>query len=354
MQKLAAPEISVERLGQTDVAALESFLRENADATVFHSWEWLRVIEATYGHQCDYWAARSAGRITGAFPALTMRMPVLGTKMVATPYQYHSGTPLAASGEHIELVERALARAVETDAGYLEIRHYEPAPFLEKMGFTQVDSQLVTTSTPLAGLDLKLLRRNHQRSVKNALEAGVSITESETLEDLKLFRRLYLIEGRRLGAPQAGWNFFENLHRLARSRYRLLLAWSANVCLGGLLTLEDERNVFARCGAYSSPAALKLHVGAALRWRAMSDAAQRGCRFFHHGISWSGDTGLIHYKEGWRGMTHPVHVYVYPIRSKPPAPGGYFEGFSLAKAIWRRMPLRVVDRVGQLVTQWVG
>lgn len=354
MRQLAAPKISVERLGESGVGGLKTFLRGNAEATVFQSWEWLQVIESTYGHQCDYWVAWSDERIVGAFPVVTMRAPVLGSKMVATPYQYHSGAPLAAQGDNVELIERALARAVEAGVGYLEIRHYEPAPLLEKMGFTSVDSQLVTTSTPLAGIDLKLIRRNHQRGVKNAQEAGISITEGETVEDLKTFRRLYLIEGRSLGAPQAGWNFFENLHRFARSRYRLLLAWSANVCLGGLLTLDDERNVFARCGAYSSPAALKLHVGAALRWRAMSDAAQRGCQFFHHGISWRGDAGLIHYKEGWRGMTRQVYVYVYPIRSKPPAPGSYFEGFSLAKAVWRRMPLPVVDRMGQLVTRWVG
>src|SRR5262249_44518498 len=88
-----------------------------------------------------------------------------------------------------------------------------------------MDSQLVTTTTPLTRLDFKRIRRNHQRGVGRAREHGVSITEGETLEELKIFRRLYLIEGRSQGAPQAGWNFFENLHRFARSRYRLLLAW---------------------------------------------------------------------------------------------------------------------------------
>jgi len=63
---------------------------------------------------------------------------------------------------------------------------------------------------------------------------------------------------------------------------------------------------------------------------------------------------LIHYKEGWQGTTCPVYLYIYPLRSKPSVPGNYFEGFSLAKAVWRRSPLAVVDQVGRWVTRWVG
>src|SRR5262249_26901381 len=218
MRVTAATEISVERLRQTDIAALEIFLRENAEATVFHTWEWRQVIEATYGHRHDFWAAWSDRRITGLFPVVTMRLPILGGKMVSMPYQYYSGLPLNqnASGEPAELVRRALSQASDAGADYLEIRSRAPAPFLEELGFAPMDSQLVTTTTPLVDLDFKQIRRNHQRSVRRAREHGVSITEGETLEELKMFRRLYLIEGRRLGAPQAGWNFFENLHLFAR------------------------------------------------------------------------------------------------------------------------------------------
>ncbi len=356
MRVEAATEVRVERLSQTDIASLNNYLRESAEATVFHTWEWRQVIEATYGHQHDFWASWSDDRITGLFPVVTLSLPIFGKKMVSIPYQYYGGLPLTASGDRdamSELIGRALAKASETGADYLEIRSHQPAPILEELGFEPMDSQLMTTTTPLSDFDFKLIRRNHQRSVRRARELGVTITEAESVEELKMFRRMYLVEGRRLGAPQAGWNFFENLHRYARTRYRLLLAWAARVCIGGLLTLEDSRTVFARCGAYSSETSLNLNVGSALRWRAMLDAAQRGHQFFNHGVSWRGDAGLIHYKEGWRGSTCPVYLYIYPLRSKPSAPGKYFEGFSMAKAIWRRLPLAVVDRAGSVVTHWV-
>src|SRR5262249_48072193 len=172
MQSAAATEISVERLRQKDVGALEIFLRDNAEATVFHTWEWRQVIEATYGHRHDFWAAWSDRRITGLFPVVTMRLPILGMKMVSMPYQYYCGLPLNpnASGEPGEpeepaelgklaklarLVKRALAEASNAGADYLEIRSRAPAPFLEELGFAPMDSQLVTTTTPLTRLDFK-------------------------------------------------------------------------------------------------------------------------------------------------------------------------------------------------------
>lgn len=347
-------DFSIKPLSENDTLKLEGFLDQNIESTIFHTMAWHKVIQTTYGHQCDYWAAWSNGEIKGIFPVVVVRHPILGTKMVAMAYQMHSGLPIATS-EPIQskLVEHALDRAGDAGAKYLEIRHYEPVPFLEKMGFVPVDSQLVTTSVPLKGLDFKRVRRGHRRNVVYAGNHGVAISEGGFLSDLKMFRRMHLIEGRELGAPQAGWNFFENLHHLARSSYRLLLAWLEDRCLGGLLTVDDGRVVFARYGAYSSPEALRLYVGKALLWQAISDAAQRGCLSFNLGISWCRDSGLIHNKEGWNGVTRPVYIYVYPLRTQAPVPGSYFEGFTLAKAIWRRLPLPVVDWAGRMVTRWI-
>ena len=288
-------ELNVELFDEANTPELDAFLRRNRHSTVFHTLQWHRIIQETYGHTCDYWAAFSNHQIVGVFPVVVVRHPIMGTKMLAMAYQFHSGLPLATSeAVQTELIKRAIGRAREIGAKYLEIRHHEPASFLTKLGFVQMDSQLVTTSAPLEGLDFKQIRRNHRRNILHAIEHGVSISEGKTLDDLEAFRRIYLIEGRKLGAPQAGWNFFKNLHCLARSRYRLFLARLSNRCLGGLLTLEDGRTVFARCLAHSSREAVELHAGKLLYWRAMCDAAQRGCQSFNFGISWHLDSGLIH------------------------------------------------------------
>ena len=347
--------LTIERVGEEGAQALREFLHCSADADFFHTPEWHTVVRATYGHPCDYWVARDGAAIVGAFPVVAMRHPLLGTKMVAMPYQYYSGLPIAADTRvQIELVQHAIARAQEAGAQYLEIRNHAAAPFLEGLGFVPLDSQLVTTTAPLEGLTLKQIFRGHRQYVGYARKRGVQIVEGRALADLQAFRAFYRVEGRQQGSPQAGWRYFENLHRHAGAHYRLLLAVASDECLGGLLTLDDGRTVFLRSTACNTAVGRKLHISKELLWHSMSDAAARGCRQYNFGISWSGNRGLIAFKEGWNGTSHPVHVYVYPIRSRPSAPGRYFEGFGLAKTVWRRLPLPIVDRIGHHVTRWVG
>jgi len=182
----------------------------------------------------------------------------------------------------------------------------------------------------------------------------MTVDVSDSLDGLRAFWRLYRQEGRSLGAPQAGWRFYENLHRIAPQCYRLFLARIAGRVIGGLFTLGDSHMVFARNAAYSSPEALATHAGAALYWRAIADAAARGVRCFNCGLSWERDEGLIHWKAGWGAAPRPVHLYVLPVRGLPPAPSGYFEGYGLAKAVWKRLPLSLLDGLGHQVTRWVG
>jgi GNAT acetyltransferase-like protein len=348
------PGIRIDRLREDDRPALDRFLRTDPDASIFHRLEWHQVIEATYGHRVHYWAAWLHGDIVGAFPVVAVRHPVLGTKMLAMPYQYHSGLPVAADeAVQTALVEHALEHAREAGARYLEIRHFAPAPFLERLNFVALDSGLVISTTPLEGLTLKSVFRGHREFVGYAAKRGVEIQETNTLAGLRLFRRLYMEEQRGYGSPQAGWSLFENIHRLLPSHYRLLLAVNGGECLGGLLTLEGGSTVFARCSATSMAAARKLHISKALFWRAMSEAAQRGSRSFNFGVSARSDTGLIAFKEGWNAASRPALVYVFPLKSAAPQPGAYFDGFQIAKRVWRQLPMPLADWLGHQVTRWV-
>ncbi len=293
--------------------------------------------------------------ITGVFPVTVMRLPLLGSKVIAMAYQMYSGLPLTANADtRLALVRAAVEQAKAEGAKYVEIRHHDVAPELLTLGFVHVDSGLVTTQIPLDGLELTQAEHGHRQRVRKAAKQGVEIVEATTLEELRAFRRAYLETGRAMSAPQAGWPFFQALHDLARDTWRLYLARHEGRTVGGLLVMGDDHVTFARCSAHSTSEALKLNAGPALWWRALTDAAERGCTGFNCGITWVADAGLIKWKEGWGGPSLPVHTYVLPLRTKPPEAGGYFEGYGLAKGVWKRLPLRVVDAVGHAVTRWIG
>jgi hypothetical protein len=346
--------VDIDRLRSDDLASLERFLRTADTTTVFHRPEWHEIVRQTYGHRTDYWIARSSDEVAGVFPVTAVRFPWLGVKSIAMPYQFHSGLPVSIAEEgQIELVRRALIEAQKSGAAYFEIRHCGPAPFLEELGFTAIDSGLVNTVVPLVGLTFNRIREGHRRNIVFAERNGVRIEEETADDALQRFYRLHAAESRAMGNPQGGYRFLRNLRQLGANRSRLLLAYSGAACVGGLLTIDDDRTVFARYGASGSEAARRLHVGKALLWRAMSDAAARGCAGLSLGVSSARDTGLIHSKQGWGGQTEGVWLYVHPIRMRPRAPGDYLDRYRLAKAVWRTLPLPVVERLGPLVTRWV-
>ena len=317
-------------------AQLRAFLVDRPDATIFHQPEWADVIRSTYGHPMRYWTVSSGAEIVGAFPVTIMRAPGFGSKCVAMPYQMDSGVPLAdAATVRDALLQACIADAKQTGAKYIEIRHREEAAWLEAAGFVRVESGLVTTTVPLEGLELTQAEHGHRQRVRKAGRLGVEVERSDRIEDLRLFRRMYLETGRAMGAPQAGWRYFAAMHESLGSRLGLYMAKQEGRVVGGFLVLGEGRTLFARCSAHSSPESLSANAGQALWWKAMTDAAEAGFAEFNCGVSWSGDAGLIKWKEGWGGTSRPVFTYVLPLRTKPPEAGGYFEGYGLAKALWR-------------------
>ncbi|RMD80961.1 MAG: GNAT family N-acetyltransferase [Candidatus Dadabacteria bacterium] len=347
--------VLIDRIGLKDSPLVDAFLAEHPRATIFHGIRWQRVLQDAYGHSCFYWIARRGGAVVGVFPVTIVRFPVLGTKAVAGAYQFYSGLPVAAD-EKIEeqLVRHAFKEARAIGVKYFEIRHHAPVEYLGALGFVALDSGLVTTEVSLVDLDETRVRPRHRRYLGLAERNGVSIVARDPMEGLLEFRRLYLIEGRALGSPRMGMRFFrEQCRWLGDKCYVWTARTTESRCIGGLMTIEDGERAFARCGAYSIGDALRLQVGKALIWRAMQDAAARGCKSFDFGVSWVGDRGLIRFKEGWGGVTRPVFQYVHGALAGESGSGDLFTRYELVKRVWRRLPLPIVDRVGAQVFRWV-
>jgi hypothetical protein len=347
-------DLEVARLARGEESELREFLSACQESTFYHWPEWHAVVKEAYGHACEYWVARRGGRLIGAFPVSVVSRPGLGTKLVAIPYQLESGGPLGESDVvRRALVEGALESGRAMGARYLEVRGDSPLPWLEALGFVPIESHAVVTHVALADLDHRSFRRSRRQEVRQARDAGIVITEAERPEDLAAFRRLHLREDRAHGTPQLSRRFFEGLYA-GRGRFaRLYLARLDGRRLGGLLMLDDGRTGLGRYITRGTDEARRLRSDKALLWRVLFDASERGCRRFSLGSSWRSDPGVIWYKESWNGTSRPIYRYAAPIRSGVPAAVDYGEGFQLARAVWRRLPLPVVDLAGSWITQWV-
>jgi hypothetical protein len=204
------------------------------------------------------------------------------------------------------------------------------------------------------GMSPMKIRRGHRSDVNFSRNHGVTVTAEPGIDEWRRFRRMYLLEGRRMAAPQQGWNFFLHMHEKLHDWTHLFIARNAEGReIGGIFSLDDGSMAFARHAAYGTDEARRLRVGNLLVYHMMQEAAERGCHSMSLGMSWVEDRGLIHNKRGFRASCDPVWLYVMALSGQPSAPGSYFKGFSLSKVAWRLMPLPVLEHAGRLVTRWI-
>ncbi|MGE3955231.1 MAG: GNAT family N-acetyltransferase [Vicinamibacterales bacterium] len=339
-------------LTTADHDPLRRFLDTHDQATVFYDPRWFDVLRATYWHRTRYWVARRGADIVGAFPVTTVYRPVLGTKHIASPYQFNSGLPLGLDDETRAALVRRTLDDVKGRGGYLEVRHLGREPWLEELGFQAIDTGLVNAVVPLPGITLAGLRHGHRREVQSAEKQGLTLHEDNSREALERFHRMLAVESRAMGNPQGGYRFLERYRAGLPECFHLTLAMSGSTCVGGALTIENRNGAFGRYSV-ALPEAKKLYVSKAIIWRLLADASARGCRSFSLGISSARDEGLIYGKQGWGAEVAPVWLHVYPHNSVKGDMSGYLDGFQLAKSIWRKLPTALTEPLGTLVTGWV-
>ncbi len=327
------------------------YLNSGNEASVFHMPRWNDLIHEHYGHDWQAWTASRSGNVVGVLVVTEIR--AWGRrKAISLPYQFHVGGPVASDPDvSASLLREALVWLDAHGLDDLEIRSEQPRPELIEAGLTPARTGLVTGPVNLTDLDFRKIRRGHRRYIRRAEDEGLSVSTEATSDDWHWFKHEYLRQQKKLGSPQASPLFFDRMRARLGDGARLACAWWEGRRLGGVATVEDSHTVYARWGAYAGSAAQRLHAGKSLIWHSMRAAAGRGSTIFQLGITWEGDQGLIHLKEGFGARITPVVAYA---RKEPGAPpGDYFSRFKLAKRVWRLMPDRMSWLLGDAVTRWI-
>jgi FemAB-related protein (PEP-CTERM system-associated) len=100
----------------------DEFVRSQRGWTHFHLYDWKRVIENVFGHECLYLGAcDDGGRLNGALPLVRVRSRVFGHYLVSMPFLNYGG-PLGTSAAVRRLTDHATQLALESGAGLLELR----------------------------------------------------------------------------------------------------------------------------------------------------------------------------------------------------------------------------------------
>jgi len=344
----------MEILGQEsiDIRDWYHFIGTCSSATVSHLPEWSRILKNSFGYKpLTLFAKNSDGLVCGILPLFLVKSPLIGSRLVSSPFFPVSG-PLVTSDKAIApIIEEAKKLSTRFKCSYLEIRllnnlaQDKILPYCKNNGF-EVNNNFFGYSIPLTKSEIiwNELSSTRRWAIRKARKEGVSIRKSDSLNDIGLFFELNLKAKQRLGVPGQPLIFFINIFAELGKNCQLYIAELKGKVIAGIITIKFNNTVLYGYGAtlekYKSyqPSSLLL-------WTAIEQYCQEGCTSFDLGRISVAEEGLARYKKNWGAKAQILDYCFFPHvpRSINLDPQG--TKYKLITGVWKKMPLPLA-RIG--------
>ena len=295
----------------------EDFLRTCASASVFHSLEWLRTLQRTYGYEPVVFTTCPPGRaLTNGIVFCHVKSWLTGRRWVSLPFADHC-EPLCDDPEQVHALLHGVARQSESNqVGRVEIRPLpqrtstmaENTSFVKEKEFTL---HLLDIRPKAAELLQACDHSCVQRRLKHAEREHLSYEEGTGASTLKKFYDLLVLTRKRHGVPPQPLSWFENLLSSFGDKARISVACLGAIPVASLLTLTYKRSVTYKYGG-SDERYHKLGGMVSLFWRAIQDAKRHEALTFDMGRSDVDNPGLIRFKSNWGAQQLPLVYWCFP------------------------------------------
>jgi FemAB-related protein (PEP-CTERM system-associated) len=321
----------------------DAYVNSKPSASNYHRYGWRDVIENSFGHQCQYLAAKDAGgAVVGILPLVFMRSRLFGRFLVSMPFFNYGG--LLCDNREIGaalLAEAGMLRK-ELGAEHVELRHSDPwaGDLPTKRHKVCMALELAgDAGTQWQGFNAKL-RNQIRKAEKSALSAVVGGTE--LLDD---FYTVFARNMRDLGTPVYGKKFFATVLAAFPGDTRIItVSLEGTPVAAGLIA--RFRDTVEIPWASSIREYNQLCPNNLLYWTALQHALGIGCTRFDFGRSTPGE-GTYRFKEQWGAKALQLNwQYLLPEGASLPELNTKNPKFELAIRIWRKLPLPLTTLLG--------
>jgi lipid II:glycine glycyltransferase (peptidoglycan interpeptide bridge formation enzyme) len=332
------------------------FIERNPSASVFHTSEWLRALQATYGYEPVVFTTSSpASKLGNGMVFCHVRSWLTGHRMVSLPFSDYC-EPLAASEELNFLV-----RYLQTSLNDERLKYVEFRPVNSSIQKTPSGAELhavkkyvlhrLSLETSKEELFQNLDKDSVQRRIRRAGRAGLVEKCGRDEALLRDFYALLVTTRRRHQVPPQPYLWFQNLVKCFGDALEVRVAYKDQTAVASILTLRFKNTVYYKYGC--SDASFN-HLGATplLLWDAISCAKSLAAQEFDLGRTDEDNVGLVAFKDKWGARSQPL-VYSR-FSGSPPSAGGEEWKLKVVKQVCSRLPERVLAAAGSLIYRHIG
>jgi len=346
----------VRYLKPEDENLVDAYAASHKDALIYHTTQWKRVIEKTYGYKPAYLLALENDRVHGLLPLFIVRGLWGKKRLVSLPYS-HMVQPICEDETVLAIIlSRAEEIAKKLNAEYIQLKCElkEPGPKWEQASFC-FDSRLGL------GKDIdaifKKFKSNTRRNIKKAQKSELSIHIGRRPKDFEAFYDLIVETRKRQGAPPYSKAFFLQLYEhLDPKQMQLYLASYKNRPIAGIIMLYHGLNaIYAYGASVSDRTLLQMRPNDLLFWNVIKDAWQNDYQCFDFGITPFHNRGLLRFKSQWGTIDTNVQYTYYLNRvSKVPVLDRSGRLGTFVSSMFRFLPRSILKAIGPIVLKLLG
>lgn len=330
-------------------AGWDDFVRARPQASVYLRSGWVLLARDVFGHEAYFIESRNAaGELTGVLPLVRQKSLLFGNSLTSVPFFNYGGALADSPDVSRVLMEHARELAQKSGCRYLEFRDAA-----QRSGEWRVRTDKATLI-----LDLPPTFEALAKQLGSKLRSQVKRAERENpaarrggLELLDDFYAVFCRTMRDLGTPVYPRRFFAQiLERFGDDCLLVVIDRGGQPAAGAFLVIANGRAEipWAACREDAKPAGFNMK----LYWEVLRAVIERGCRQFDFGRS-TIDSGTYRFKQQWGAQALQLYWHRWErgaATSELAAPASEGRLLRCATAIWKRLPLRVANTLGPLVS----
>ena len=325
-----------------------AFVKSATEAELYHPYDWRKVFEDVYGHNCIYLIARGDKReVIGVLPLVQLKSRLFGNFLVSVPCFNYCGTLAETATTRADLVSAAWRVAEKLGASHVELRHRAGLSVDLPYRDDKVSMQL---ALPESGGQLwKGFSSKLRAQIRRPSKEG-AVCEEGGVELLGEFYSVFSRNMRDLGTPVFPKMLFREMCEKFPDKTRLFVVRiEGKACAAGITY------GFRECLEIPSASALReynrLSVNMLLYWTVLQYAIREGYRTFDFGRS-TVDAGTYRFKKQWGAKPEQLHWH-YCLRpgDEMPSLNPQNPKYQFAIKIWQRLPLAVANYLGPRIVR---
>jgi hypothetical protein len=286
----------IEIIDQTPDRETWNSLVKQCNGTIFHSYEWLNLLEENFNQKTYYLLAKKDGKLTGGFPYYKLKKgpaTLLVSPLPKTETMY--GGPIALDGS----VKQNLIKAFLGKNASLYYIKSEDMGFAQGFDIQPNKNYILNFKKTKEEL-WNSLNKKTRNAVRKAEKLCVEIIEADNLQNIDTYYHILSMNFEKLNLNPLPLNFYRNLFKelAPKGMAKFLLAKYDNKFVAGGVFLIFNQNLVYLSGS-SYPEYRFTNANNLIQWNLISWAAENKLKSYD--LGGAGVPSIAKFKAGFGG-----------------------------------------------------